>query len=113
MDTFIQQRPQIEKMATGVASIGIALCLICIQNLNISAKDITIMTGFSPTLNYIQEEQRHNETIFEEAIRQKYKNSNVQEYMYATAFEGLIGYLHLSKQKDRLEEILCLSLKLI
>lgn len=41
------------------------------------------------------------------------KNSNVQEYMYATAFEGLIGYLHLSKQKDRLEEILSLSLKLI
>ena len=40
------------------------------------------------------------------------KNSNVQEYMYATAFEGLIGYLHLSKQKDRLEEILSLSLKI-
>ena len=39
------------------------------------------------------------------------KNSNVQEYMYATAFEGLIGYLHLSKNKDRLKEILDLSLK--
>lgn len=39
------------------------------------------------------------------------KNSNIQEYMYATAFEGLIGYLHLSKNKDRLEEILNLSLK--
>ena len=39
------------------------------------------------------------------------KNSNVQEYMYATAFEGLIGYLHLSKQNNRLEEILRLSLK--
>ena len=41
------------------------------------------------------------------------KNSNVQEYMYATAFEGLIGYLHLIKNKDRLEEILNLSLKYI
>ena len=41
------------------------------------------------------------------------KNSNVQEYMYATAFEGLIGYLHLTKNKDRLEEILDLSLKYI
>lgn len=40
------------------------------------------------------------------------KNSNVQEYMYATAFEGLIGYLHLSKQVGRLEEILKLSLEL-
>jgi ribonuclease-3 family protein len=39
------------------------------------------------------------------------KNSNVQEYMYATAFEGLIGYLHLSKSKERLKEILDLSLK--
>jgi len=41
------------------------------------------------------------------------KNSNVQEYMYATAFEGLIGYLHLSKQTERLDKILSLSLKYI
>ena len=39
------------------------------------------------------------------------KNSNIQEYMYATAFEGLIGYLHLSKNTNRLNEILELSLK--
>ena len=41
------------------------------------------------------------------------KNASVQDYMYATAFEGLIGYLHLSKQTERLEEILSLSLKII
>ena len=34
------------------------------------------------------------------------KNSNVQEYMYATAFEGLIGYLYLTKQDDRIKELL-------
>lgn len=34
------------------------------------------------------------------------KNSNVQEYMYATAFEALIGYLYLTKQNARLREIL-------
>lgn len=34
------------------------------------------------------------------------KNSNVQEYMYATAFEALIGYLYLTKQNERLKEIL-------
>lgn len=34
------------------------------------------------------------------------KNSNVQEYMYSTAFEGLIGFLYLTKQYKRLEEIL-------
>lgn len=36
------------------------------------------------------------------------KNSNVQEYMYATAFEALIGYLYLTKQHERLREILAL-----
>lgn len=40
------------------------------------------------------------------------KNASVRDYMYATAFEGLIGYLHLTKQKDRLEEILDMSLKI-
>lgn len=34
------------------------------------------------------------------------KNSNVKEYMYATAFEGLIGYLYLTGKTERLEEIL-------
>ena len=33
------------------------------------------------------------------------KNSNVQEYMHATAFEALIGYLYLTKQNNRLKEI--------
>lgn len=34
------------------------------------------------------------------------KNCNIQDYMYATAFEALIGYLYLRKQNKRLEEIL-------
>lgn len=34
------------------------------------------------------------------------KNCNVQDYMYATAFEALIGFLYLTKQDDRLKEIL-------
>lgn len=34
------------------------------------------------------------------------KNSNVADYSKATAFEALIGYLYLSKQDERLEEIL-------
>lgn len=33
------------------------------------------------------------------------KNANVQDYMYATAFEALIGYLYLTKQNKRLKEI--------
>ena len=34
------------------------------------------------------------------------KNANVEEYMYATAFEALIGYLYLMKKDERLGEIL-------
>ena len=39
------------------------------------------------------------------------KNANITEYMYATALEGLIGYLYLTKQTKRLYEILemCIS----
>lgn len=41
------------------------------------------------------------------------KNANITEYMYATAFEGLVGYLYLTKQNDRLKQILdkCLNLE--
>lgn len=34
------------------------------------------------------------------------KNAEVIDYMYSTAFEALIGYLYLSKQDKRLQEIL-------
>lgn len=41
------------------------------------------------------------------------KNADPQDYMYSTAFEGLIGYLYLSKKDERLKEILkkCLDIK--
>ena len=38
------------------------------------------------------------------------KNADPADYMYATAFEGLIGYLYLSNQKERLDEILKMTL---
>lgn len=34
------------------------------------------------------------------------KNSNVADYSQSTAFEALIGYLYLTKQDKRLEQIL-------
>ena len=34
------------------------------------------------------------------------KNADPDDYMYATAFEGLIGYLYLCGEHDRLEIIL-------
>lgn len=40
------------------------------------------------------------------------KNANPTDYMYSTAFEGLIGYLYLTEQVERLNEILKLSIEL-
>lgn len=33
------------------------------------------------------------------------KNANRTDYMYATAFEGLVGYLYLTNQKERLNQL--------
>ena len=41
------------------------------------------------------------------------KNAEVEEYMYSTAFEGLIGYLYMTKQEERLKEILNNCMKYI
>ena len=38
------------------------------------------------------------------------KNASVAEYSQATAFEALIGYLYLTKQDERLQEILTMCL---
>lgn len=40
------------------------------------------------------------------------KNATVEEYSYATAFEALIGYLYLTKQDQRLKEILDMCIKM-
>lgn len=34
------------------------------------------------------------------------KNANLKDYTYATAFEALIGNLYLTKQNERLQELL-------
>lgn len=38
------------------------------------------------------------------------KNAELADYKYATAFEALIGYLYLTKQDERLKEILEISI---
>ena len=44
-------------------------------------------------------------------IHSKAKNFSYAEYIYATALEALIGYLHLTGEKARLASILTLSLE--
>ena len=41
----------------------------------------------------------------------KAKNANLDDYMYSTAFEGLIGYLYLTKQEERLNKVLEMCIK--
>lgn len=40
------------------------------------------------------------------------KNASSSDYSHATAFESLIGYLYLSGNKERLDEILNISINL-
>ncbi len=39
------------------------------------------------------------------------KNASIKDYSYATAFEALIGFLYLSENTERLNEILEFSVK--
>ena len=40
------------------------------------------------------------------------KNADPEDYMYSTAYEGLIGYLYLCKKDERLKELLNKSLEI-
>lgn len=39
------------------------------------------------------------------------KNTDVQTYNYSTGFEAVIGYLHLLKREERLQELIELSIR--
>ncbi len=41
------------------------------------------------------------------------KNADVMDYRYSTAFESLIGYLHLTNEKERLEQIITKAINYI
>lgn len=41
------------------------------------------------------------------------KNTSVTTYRYSTAFEALMGYLYLDERRDRLDELIDLSIKFI
>ncbi|MBP2242852.1 ribonuclease-3 family protein [Cytobacillus eiseniae] len=41
------------------------------------------------------------------------KNTDVQTYRYSTAFESLVGFLYLSGQEERLEEIIVAAFQIV
>ena len=81
MDTILLPRPMIEKTATGAAGIGIAICLLITQNLVISAKDTELasLSGMSPSLQYIIDNQTQQEKEFNSQISQKYAGATIVE----------------------------------
>lgn len=41
------------------------------------------------------------------------KNADIVDYKYATGFEALIGYLYLTEQYERMEEIISATIEII
>lgn len=46
-------------------------------------------------------------------INTKAKNTDIHRYLQATGFEALMGYLYLTKQEERLEELIQKSIEYI
>ena len=57
-----------------------------------------------------EEEQNIASRARNSHLHSKSKNYSIHEYIYATAYEALVGYLYLSGQQERLNEILTASL---
>ena len=79
MDTLTLQRPAFDKVATSVAGISIAFCLIIAQTLLISANDFDVgITGVSPRLDYIRDKQLKEEQ-FNNEIKSKYYGAKIYD----------------------------------
>lgn len=94
MDTLILSRPTIEKKATSMAGIAVALCLLISQTSLISAQDTDIgqYTGLSPTLTYIKEEQIKRETDFDKEIAHKYPGAKITDIEKGAKHVRMIRY---------------------
>ena len=88
--TAIVQRPQIEKTATSAAGIGIAICLFFSQNLLISAKDVS--AGIPSAVNYVKEQRKYEELVFEQEILEKYPKAQVVEVEKGVKHVRMIKY---------------------
>lgn len=80
----------------------------------VSAKAQNKVIHFFLENNYLKEEEqavvRRGRNAKSGSIP---KNTDVQTYRYSTAFEALIGYLYLLKQKERMEELIQQSIQFI
>lgn len=105
MDTVLLQRPPLEKTATSAAGIVIAICLLFSQNSWISAKDISGITGLSPTINNMIEKQKIQEEMFEQEILTKYKNYRINEVDKGVKHVRMIKYYNRKPVRINVVEI--------
>ena len=86
-----------------------------VHELHVKASTYVKASSQAKTLKNIENEltEKEKEIVRRARNTQNHhlpKNANPADYMYATAFEGLIGYLYLTKNFKRLKEILEKSL---
>ena len=60
-----------------------------------------------------EEEQALTRRARNHKVATKAKNATVMDYKWATAFEALLGYLHLKGDKDRLDTVVKAAIKYI
>lgn len=73
----------------------------------VSAKaQAKIMDYFSEEEVLTEEEEGYYKRGRNSKINTKAKNTDIQTYLQSTGFEALIGYLYLTKQEERLNEII-------
>lgn len=82
-----------------------------VHELHVKASTFVKASSQAELLKKIEEELNEEEKNIVRRARNTQnhhlpKNANPADYMYATAFEGLIGYLYLTKNYKRLKEIL-------
>ena len=58
-----------------------------------------LLDTFTEDEAYIFKRGRHETTTIP-------KNADIQDYRHATGFEALLGYLYLTKQKERLYQLM-------
>lgn len=73
----------------------------------VSAKaQAKIMEHFFEEEILTEEEESYYKRGRNSKINTKAKNTDIQTYLQSTGFEALIGYLYLTKQEERLNEII-------
>jgi ribonuclease-3 family protein len=115
---------------TALAYLGDAVYEVYVRESSVRAKPANIDAIHRMNVRYVraegqevairallpeltEEEQSIVRRARNHKITSKPKNANPVTYKMATAFEALIGYLYMTEQKARMEEIIRRAMKII